>query len=207
MVMAGLAAVGVLAVLWSCQPGATNPDPMPSNSAAPRVSIDSPDQVFPANAPDSPVQLIVAGYEVKDVDMKTNREGGLVRLVLTAHDEVLQEEHYRLDESGLYVAKMVGESFEPPLPLLKFPSNGTSALDYAGKVTVGRSVRDVKATIRTAPEVLNTLGGQFDSMKVTVALDFGAGQSRQLVFWVSPGQGVVKREYGSEATRAPAPRS
>lgn len=205
--MAGLAAAGILAALWSCQPGVTHSNPMPTNSAAPRISIDSPDQVFPTNAPVSPVQLIVAGYEVKDVDMKTNREGGLVRLVLTAHGETLQEEHYQLDASGLYVAKMVGETFDPPLPLLKFPSNGTNTLTYSGKVSVGRSVRDVKATVRSAPEVLNTPGGQFDSLKVTVTLDFGAGQSRQLVFWVAPGQGVVKREYGSEATRAPAPRS
>ncbi|MBX3096962.1 MAG: hypothetical protein KF812_08875 [Fimbriimonadaceae bacterium] len=200
-------------MLWvGCQPtNAASTNGGSSNQPVPAVTISQPSEVFPDPPEDSPVHLIVAGYEVKDVAMKVEREGGQVRLKLTAHNETLQEEHYLLDASGLYVNRMVGETFDPPLPLVKFPVDGNQSHDYSGTVTVGQSKRDAKATVTTVSDVLNSIGGQFDCVKVTVALSLRQGsaptQERQLVFWVSPGHGIVKREYGSEATREPAAKS
>ncbi len=162
----------------------------------------------PARLPYDKGSLILGGSAIP-VDLERADEPVGFRFDLKAHGEVVEQEFYVLEKWGFLFRGVKGESYDPAIPLLRFPAAVGEQWTWGGKV-LGPDTHDAKADISTSGETLNLAGGRFDAIRVLVEMQIGSRvgppAERKLVFWFVPEKGIVKREFGSISTREPAPK-
>lgn len=127
---------------------------------------------------------------------------------LTYHGEVLEQELYDLKEGGFYLVSNTEATYEPAIPLLRFPTVLDEPIDWTGDMIEGERRRSVKASIVPSAERLQLPSGEVDTVRVEVTLTIDGGgpeaSNRRLRFWFAKGQGLVKREFEYSSTREPA---
>ncbi|MDI9638941.1 hypothetical protein QPK87_27955 [Kamptonema cortianum] len=116
----------------------------------------------------------------------------------------VESEQYKYNDSGFSLAAASHESYNPPIPLLKFPLAIGDSWEWEGKVKTGMQAAPAKATIKTATDTLNLETGAFGTVLVSVELQLDIGSkpsSRKFQFWFKPKEGLIRRELGSISTR------
>lgn len=93
----------------------------------------------------------------------------------------------------------LGDFFEPPIPLLKFPMTVGDQWTWTGENLSG-DLHKASAKITTSEQPTTV------RVQVELALDSGTGvpAKRTMTFVFAPGRGVVRREIGESSTRIPA---
>ena len=151
--------------------------------------------------------LILAGTVVP-VAIEVKASGDQTRFDLVAHGETIEKEIYGNGPSGYSIIEAGGESYVPPVPILRFPLDVGDRWKWSGTASSGPIRHQATAEISTSREELNVPGGPYSTVRVKVELKFsgtGAAQPtvRNLDFWFAPGKGVVKRQFGASSTREP----
>lgn len=151
-------------------------------------------------------RLILAGTEVP-VTLKRIQSGSRVLFEIVAKSEVLEEEIYLSDDKAFRFASLTGETFEPAIPLIRYPMTVGESWDWSGSAGLGPTVKPATARITSSMEKLNLVTGVAECVRVTAELEVKTGQSgiskRPLKFWIEPGKGIVKREFAYSSTREP----
>lgn len=148
----------------------------------------------------SKAKLVPGGIEIP-VEMTTNLEGDLVRIVLTTHGQVIEEEVYTYTDTAILLREAASETYRPPLEVLKAPTRLGESWDWKGTVSFGEVERKANAKISAAQDTVFPI-----RVTAQLSIDGGGPQPAQriLTFWFEPQKGVVKREFGAGLTRIPA---
>lgn len=121
----------------------------------------------------------------------------------------IEREKYFFDKSHFAFAFGPAESYDPPITLLKFPFKVGDSYSWKGQQTIGRTKRPGTASISTSTDVLDLPDIKTETIKVNVDLNVQTGSpggtQTNLVFWIQPGHGVVKRDLGRSSNREPRP--
>lgn len=139
---------------------------------------------------------------VLPVELRRKLDGNLVKFELIAEGTPIDTEVYLSDDKAFGLKEMNMESYEPAIPLLKFPMHIGDTWEWKGAQESGgrnhKSWAKITSTIETLPN-------QVETVKVTVDLfvDSNAGKAseRNLVFWFTKGRGIIKRTYGDPIAR------
>lgn len=138
-----------------------------------------------------------------DVDLVQSASNGSLAIQINSHNEEVDRERYKVDNTGLYLVDASYVTFTPPLPLLKFPTGSAQSFNWSGSVREPTS-RPATAKITVTPEKFN-----FDDhdeqglhVEVMLAIDSGTAVPSQRVFefWISP-LGIVKRIFAAGTMR------
>lgn len=164
-----------------------------------------------ADTPPPPAALLqLAGGEPLEVTVKANREGSKLHLELIAHREVIETETYSTTPTSFNLVEAAGETYEPVLPLMKFPMNLGDQWSWKGQIVLDSASIPAEAMITAANAPLGLEGYPLEAVQVSVTLEIGDPRARAakrtLNFWVAPGYGVLKREFGLSSSRYPAPK-
>lgn len=183
-----------------------------SNSArthrAEGIYIVSQTTLNPDKLPYKKGDLILGGVS-SPINLEAKSEGDRIKFILKAHGEVAEEEVYRRSASEYALVDAAGTSFEPPIPLLKYPMNAGEKWQWKGQMIYPSIPRDSTASIETAEKVINLRAGQYSTIYVHVTLLVPSGgpepAKRELEFWFDrEGSGLIKRAFGYGSTREPA---
>lgn len=160
-------------------------------------------------------ELILAGTAL-DVAIRPSRSGDRFTVSLLSHDRALERERYTSTKTGFAVLEAAGETYDPPVTLLRFPMEVPSDWDWSGVVRSGVDDQPASATVQTRTETLNEPGGPYRTVRIDVGLHLGAvvktgttgataPVTRTLTWWIAPGQGIIRREFGTVSSRGPRP--
>ncbi len=159
--------------------------------------------------PYTKARLILAGTEVP-VEVQEVRSGESFVLRLVSHGEILEEERYESGPGGFRFLGGSGETFDPPIPLVRLPMTVGESWDWTGVAALGPTEKRATAKVTSGRERLNLASGVHDAIKVAVSLSVETSPQqtakRELTFWIEPNRGVVRREFGAGSTREPRPR-
>ncbi|MCU0316216.1 MAG: hypothetical protein MUC92_06460 [Fimbriimonadaceae bacterium] len=182
------------------------PSQVEPNRALPDRTYQTMEELGPEVLPGTEANLIMQGTVIP-VTLSHETNGESLTLKLQSSGVLVAEERYRVIPGLFQFVGASGESYVPPITLAKFPQANRANWDWDGKVMLASQSYPAKATIASSPDHLNSAGGHFETMLVTVELEVSVGAKdpsrRTLKFWMAPGKGVVKRELGSNATREP----
>lgn len=172
----------------------------------------------PDATPPKEANLLLGGSLI-EVELREARDGDKVTFNWIAPpigdgSEIveIEGETYQNANSTFSFVAGPAESYEPAIPLVKFPFTIGDTWEWTGKQTLGRTQRPARATVSSAVEELNTPVGLFATVRITVDLIVESGTpggtETQFKFWFKPGEGLIKRELGKSSTREPrAPAS
>ena len=170
------------------------------------VRFAKSDEMLAHALPYEQAYIIYDGYPVEATVQAVNRPGE-VDFSFEAHGDVLDLELYSYDEKTFRYRGNGDETYTPPIPLLKFPLEVGDSWTWAGNFNWGNRDRKAPAEISTESERLNTLAGEFGTVKVTVEIEIESGGEKPvgytLHFWFAPKRGLVRREFANNTTREP----
>jgi hypothetical protein len=135
---------------------------------------------------------VEATYEIK------GRETTPI-LELIAHDKVFEREVYQIDETEIFLVETLGETYEKPIRLLKFPFYVGEESEWEGTMKTEGEILACKAKITTSEDRVQGIDRTMDAIQVTVLLSIRQADitvDKKLAFWFVPNEGIVKREFG-----------
>lgn len=142
-----------------------------------------------------------------EVQVKAVSKDRLFNIELWYAGEIFETESYEVLPETVSLVNAAGETYDPPVPLLRFPMNVGDAWDWKGKMMTGPISHDSAATVTTGADKVDMAGSQSDAVRVDVDLRMDSGTDkpalRRLEFWFVKGKGLVKREFGSSTSREP----
>jgi hypothetical protein len=160
----------------------------------------------PDASPGTRAKLMMGGTPM-DVEVKTTASEGVFNIELWYGGEVFETEGYQSQSDNFALVNAAGETYEPPIALLRFPMNVGDSWDWKGKMMTGPVAHDAEATVTTSSDKVDMGGSQADAVRVDLDLRMDSGTDkpalRRLEFWFVKGKGVVKREFGSSTSREP----
>ncbi|MCH7903619.1 MAG: hypothetical protein IH944_03525 [Armatimonadetes bacterium] len=162
-----------------------------------------------AQAPYDEANIIIAGI-VMPASLTARHGKGTVEFVLKLTDEYeIDIEYYQYDDKSFRFAGTPDESYEPAIPLARFPFTVGDAWSWKGESTFAGKTRDATATVTTGTETLNLAGGHYETIVITIELstdvDSAEPAVRKMKFWVAPKHGIVRREFDFDVAREPRP--
>lgn len=140
-----------------------------------------------------------------DCSISILADGSTRVLKLISDKVVVEEEHYSLTTDGLTLIRIgptPGETFEPGLPVLKFPSSVGDSWKWTGKIKIGDRSIDAEAEIKTRSESVQFATGRATPIVSEISLKLNDGSptpaQRRFTFWIVKGEGPVKRDFGNQ---------
>lgn len=110
-------------------------------------------------------------------------------------------EAFRLKQGG-------GETYQPPIDLLRFPMKVGDTWTWKGKITSSGDSQDATAVVETMEETAFIGEVPVKAVTARVTLAFAAGgedhAQRVLSFSFAPGKGLFRRQFDSISVREPA---
>lgn len=169
-------------------------------------SFSRQEELKPETFPYDEGYLVLAGTQIP-VTLEESKEGNILTFAVKANGALIEREQYQSDESGFRFLGGPGITFQPAIPLVRYPMKSDEKWEWSGKMVQSGSTYDAKAEIAAKSELLNTAAGEFMTLMIQVDLKLDVGTKepavRSLKFWIAPGDGVIRREFGASSTREP----
>ncbi len=150
--------------------------------------------------------LVLAGTQIP-VTLEESKEGNILTFAVKANGALIEREQYQFDEAGFRFLGGPGITFQPAIPLVRYPMKSDEKWEWSGKMVQSGETYDAKAEIAAKSELLNTAAGEFMTLMIQVDLKLDVGTKepavRLLKFWIAPGEGVIRREFGASSSREP----
>jgi len=163
--------------------------------------IERSQDFFPTKF-EMPVTLKLANVEI-EAEAKMQTEGTTRTIMISKDGVPIEEEVYEVTTQQIAIKSMgTGETFEPPLPLIKFPMSVGDTFDWDGKIVFAGHELIGKAKIVTSRDTPDLATGPRETLKVSVELELSDGSpkpaKRRLDYWFAEGVGPVRRDYGNQ---------
>ena len=126
--------------------------------------------------------------------LKTVKSGSTVSFQAISDGKLVDEEVYEVEGHTVMLKRALGETFQPPVTLIKSPLNVGDNYTWKGTLACDIEKIDGTATVTTSTDFVSMKDKSEDAIKVEVDLNFGAGASRKLSFWFVRGKGILKSE-------------
>ncbi len=179
----------------------------------PDTSNTSISQEYPNNTslnpeltPDKNANLILGGTKIP-VELKETLADGKITWTWMTQGTEIEKEVYSTTPQKFALISGPAESFNPAIPLIKFPFKVGDSYSYKGSQTFGMVKREATAKITSSNDKLNLETGVYETVLVTIELNVASGTpggtNSTFKFWFSPTKGMVKREFGFSSTRQP----
>ncbi|AIE86429.1 hypothetical protein [Fimbriimonas ginsengisoli] len=166
-------------------------------------------QLEPDATPPPKAKEVYSGTTVP-VSVKATKKGDRFVLDLLVGTDLFDQEEYVSTSDGFFLATAAGETYDPPIPLLRFPlAVGSDTYTWSGKLSGELDPHPARATITSSQDSV-TMGLSPDEairVNVDIVITPSPGEApaeRQLLFWFVPKKGVVKSQFGTLSTREPA---
>jgi hypothetical protein len=163
-------------------------------------------ELKPDALPGKEAQMVLQSLELP-VELLQERNGNTVKLILKSTGAVFEEEVYESTDEAFALVFAAGETFNPPLPLLRSPLKDGDSWEWSGKMESGGIARQAQATISTSQDNVQEIDKTHEAVKTDVRLEIQGGgptpAKRALAFWFVPGRGVLAREFGVASKREP----
>lgn len=171
--------------------------------------IRDKNEIKPGADPGKAALLRIDGLEVPvELSIVEEKPSDIV-IKLWAHGELFEEERYSNPAGAFGLVNAAGETYEPPIPLLKFPMHVGDKLKWDGKMLTGPVGRNASARVTSSEDKLEVGADRVRALLVEVELKISGGGPnpalRRLSFWFVPGKGLLRREFGVSTTREPPP--
>lgn len=145
--------------------------------------------------------MLVIGEREIPVTVKSEMIGKLLSVRIYADNTELEHEGYRVEPDAFLLIQAGGETFDPPLPVLKFPLKIGDGWSWTGTLRAGEATSAAEAKVMTIRESLFTPPSEALRVNVELTLRRGVGSKRNLSFWFLEGRGLVQREFGASIRR------
>ncbi len=137
---------------------------------------------FPVD-PSTKQQELRIGSTKMDVDVVQSLQNGVLVIQVNSHKVEVDREKYKLDGSGLSLVEASYVTFQPPLPLLKFPTGGSETLNWSGSLHEPTSIpASAKVTVTPQKFTFDDHDEQGLFVNVTLSIDSGTAVPSQRVF-------------------------
>lgn len=162
--------------------------------------------ISPSHSPPSRAILTLSGSPFT-VDVKAKKDQSKFTITLVKGDRELDHEEYVAGSEMFQIRVAGGETYNPPIDLLRFPMKVGDSWTWSGKLDSGVKA---DAKIDTSKDTVYVGTVPQPAVKVEVSLRFLAlggddHAQRTLTFWFSPKHGLFKRQYDNLSIREPAP--
>ena len=162
-----------------------------------------------SQAPYDEANIILGGI-VLAASLTARHGEGTVEFVLELKDDPEPDiEYYEYDDESFRFAGTRYETYEPAIPLARFPFTVGDAWSWKGKSIFAGKTRSATATVTTGTEKLNVAGGPYETIVITIelstAVDSAERAVREMKFWIAPKIGIVRREFDFDSAREPRP--
>ena len=162
----------------------------------------------PDHIPFDQCRLELAGSSFR-ANLKVTESGDTIRIDLVAAGEVLETEKYSSSDTAFSVIEAGGETYNPPIPIIRYPMHIGDTWNWTGIIDTGGEVHPTKATVSTSSQDLTIKGGIVHNVvRIDIMLSIDSGRpsnpaTRKMTFWIAPDMGVVKRAFGDYSSREP----
>lgn len=141
-----------------------------------------------------------------DARSESTFDANMITIDSFAAGEKMDSEIYRSDDRGISVVTVTSETFEPPIPLIKYGMHVGDNWTWSGKANAGGIIHAVTAKISTSSDNLFISNvAQHDVIRVEVNLAYDSGADkpalRKMQFWFVKDKGIVKRSFGGTLIR------
>lgn len=156
-------------------------------------------------APTGPAVLSLAGVPMS-ISIVGKKVGDDIIVEAHRHGSIVDREVYTVSDKSVSLKEAAGETYEPPIPLVKFPMSTGDGWDWSGSAAAGSETKEAVAEVTTESAKVAEKGGNVPAFKATVELDLTMKDGpvrRRLAFWFVEGRGVLRREFGDESVREP----
>ncbi len=188
------------------QGGRGGNSPMPTPTPGPMIRVQQ--DIEPAATPpeDATVTLSGTPFEVKVLAEKSGTSF-LIRML--KEGEEFDREEYEDSAGAFRLVMAVGERYQPPIDLLRYPMSVGERWTWNGECLANGHPTVATAEVDTAEDTQYVGGAPVKAIRSRVTLRFDAvggeqAAERVLTFWFAPGKGVFRREYGTGSVREPA---
>lgn len=175
-----------------------------SGPLGPPIVIQIQD-VRPDKVDGQQAQLVLSGTPLP-VELKSEVKGNTTSIMAMAFGEALETETYRVNDESIEFVGAIGETYEPPVLLLKTDLSQGENWEWTGKISSGAAY-SAHANLTVTTSKLNLPGIDDNAIYVRMELYIeGVGPKpakRELGFWFVSGKGLVKRDFGGASTRMP----
>lgn len=151
----------------------------------------------PDAALSGPAVLTVAKLQLP-VDLSMVAEGKALRIEFKSGDVIVESERFTVDDTGFFLLQSMGESFDPPLPLLSNERHSK----WSGRISSADTVGQLEEVARPASAAIKVVQeGKSARSEVVLQVEDGSPKpvARKIEFRFEQGSGLVGRisEYGS----------
>ena len=140
--------------------------------------------------------LTVGGRSIP-VQVKVTRQVDLITLQLISRDSEFEREVYKVVADKFCLVQGGGTTFEPPLPLLRFPLRLGDGWEWQGVMAAGDNSNKARAQIITLREPIFVPPIDSLRVRVSLAIDPHKAPNRELSFWFAEDRGLVQRKFGA----------
>jgi hypothetical protein len=169
--------------------------------------IQSGSELFPSSVKGGPVTLVLGGIDIPAItQISSNDSTREIRVI--ANSEEIESEVYKVTEqeialSHIGIGKALGgETYNPPLTLVKFPMSVDGKVEWRGKLLIGDREFDASAVTVSKREQISLPTGTLETLHLQATLKISDGASmvseRKFEFWFGMGLGPVKRDFGNQ---------
>ena len=154
--------------------------------------------------------MVMSGMMIP-VDLQTKATNDDFAIDLWYKGTLFEEEQYKATADSFSLVNAAGETYSPPIPLVRLPMNVGDSWKWDGQMITGPVGRHATATVRTQDDKVQIGDTQSPALMVEVdlAMDSGGPQPamRRLTFWFVKDRGLVKRQFGDSTSRLPVAES
>ena len=204
-----LASIVVLGVVWmvaGCRSTPTSGSPLTRIGTG--NTIESASQLRPDATPGNKT-LLTLGATQLPAEIVRIEDKGNVTFDIRSHGDGIERETYRLEPGRFLLVEAAGETYVPPVDLLRFPLRTGDAWRWKGQLSNGAGNRSATADITTSSSrIFIPHSSSVEAVFVEVNFKIEAPGAdtpaeRRLAFWFGSGTGILKREFGFGSMREP----
>lgn len=163
--------------------------------------IERTQDFFPTKF-EMPITLRLANVAI-EAEAKMTVDGTTRTIKISKDGVPIEEEVYIVTTEQVAVKSLgTGETFDPPITLIKFPMTIGDAFDWEGKIVFAGHDMVGKAKAVTSRDTPDLATGPKETLRVAVELEISDGSPkpamRRLDYWFAEGVGPIRRDYGNQ---------
>lgn len=158
-------------------------------------SIGKIDEFLPLDGGQKEASYSIDGTRA-EYKLEITKDGNRTKFSAMSHGAVIDTEEYEVNEDTVFLRHALGETFNGPVPLLRFPLRLGDTYEWKGTLNCETDSLVGSAKIQTSADSIHLKDRSQEAVKVEVNLIIDKVGTRKLTFWFAKNMGVLKTEMG-----------